>query len=89
MKRILLILCCTITLTSCAPAGKQAVAQNRPNGDIRVLKGFNIMSGDVATAAARACDNENKKLEVITTTTQSSMVSDTVYPVIVFKCVAL
>lgn len=84
MKNILAILCCTITLTACA--GNQQAAQNRPNSEIRTLKGFNLWGGDVATAAARACDNEGKKLEVITTTMQNSIMSDTQYPVIVFKC---
>jgi hypothetical protein len=84
MKTILAILCCTITLTAC---GQRVAQAPGPNSDIRTIKGFQLMGGDVATAAARACDNEGKKLEVITTTTQESVMSDTQYPVIVFKCV--
>lgn len=82
MKQLIAILCCTITLTACA---NQPVPANRPNSDIRTINGMGLFGGNVAQAAARACDNENKKLNILSTTTQTGA-TGTSYPVIVFKC---
>jgi hypothetical protein len=88
MKKLILATCCTITLTACGNLNKRPIDPNGPNGDIRTLSANDISmtgTGDVAAAAVRACDNEGKKIEVITTTTKTG-ITGTVYPVIMFKC---
>lgn len=81
--RLLSIICCALTLTAC---GHQQQTKG-PNSDIRTISGMSTLggAGNVALMAAQACDNEKKKLEVISTTTQNG-ITGTSYPVIVFRC---
>lgn len=83
---------CTITLTSavllltaCGPVHNQPVMSEKNNG-IRTIKDYGFMGGNVIELAARECDAEKKKLVVIANTMQPSIVSDTQYPVIAFRC---
>lgn len=86
--------CCTITLTLAAAVllltacGQPQSTKSGPNSDIRTISGMHTLggAGNVTMQAARACDKENKKLIVISTTTQNGIYSGTSYPVIVFRC---
>jgi len=82
---------CTITLTLAVlllAACGQAQQTKGPNSNIRTISGMHTPGGaaNLPIMAARACDAENKKLTIISTTTQNGMYSGTSYPVIVFKC---
>ena len=80
----LITICCTITLTAC---GQKPSNKPTANSDIRRLSAVSTLggAGDVQLMAIRACDKENKKLEIISTSSQNGILGGE-YPVILFRC---
>lgn len=92
MQKILSIIAITgaltILLTGCAPQDPTlAPGVKRQDTGLYSVSEMNVILGDPIAQAVQQCRMDgNKKLDIVSNTTQNGLYSGTTYAVIVFRC---